>query len=133
MRVKDKGPLNHFLQVSLCCRDESRYAFIILYLIVSSPQMRSKATFQKQLSPKISHKLTGGGHNTVWKAIAPWWSYLEQHICILSTGSQCTDRTPVGVSLNGWRLLHNTLRLNTHSYFRHLEYESSCKDSSSFK
>lgn len=42
-----------------------------------------------------------------WRTAASWWTNLKQHVCVLGAGSQGTDRAPVGVSLDGWRLLHD--------------------------
>lgn len=45
--------------------------------------------------------------NSVWKAAAPWWTYLEQHICVFRTGPQSANGPSVGVSLYWRRRLHD--------------------------
>lgn len=57
-----------------------------------------------QLVPKVSPEAIGQGPNSVKEAATPWWTYLEQHICIFCTGPKSTNRPSVGVSLN-WRRL----------------------------
>lgn len=53
----------------------------------------------------------------------PWWTYLKQHVCVLCTGPESTDRAAVGVALDRRGMLHNALRLSA-KYIRRLSKNS---------
>ncbi len=74
--------------------------------------------FKTNLLQRFHPKPLGRGHNSVWMSVAPWRTYLEEHVRIFCTGPQSANRSSVGVSLDRWRLFHNTCRGKNNLYMR---------------